>query len=447
MKTFILLFLFLLVSNSFASEQAHAELKPPAAIRYVIGISPFLDKSVKDDLYRRIITFVLDHMPLNSSLSIYDAYNIRSVTQIIVPDVRAFRSSKTRANQFKEPIQQLRQFVAATAERPTAPRLNLDQAVRFPQFMDFVGENLCKSKDPLVVMVLGSPLYLDAKEPGFSMIDGYFPSDGHLLASREQSVFGLKTRANALTNVTVHFGWFGDPWVSAVHQEKIARFWTLYLAGQGGTLATFCGDLPTLFNAVHAPRNLAENRASKFEIDPAEKKIEMLRITRDASMADWITRDNVTSGQQPPPSKTVGPMKIGIRWKGKSDLDLYASATPHSETLFFEHTRAPEGYYFKDHRSSPDREYEFIEFESPVDVFQVEAMINFYEGSAPGGPVGEVRVEFDGRIYSSRFNLAASKGNQGRSGNRQGDYWAAVDIPGILKLAPPRQILAIPEPH
>ena len=51
-------------------------------------------------------------------------------------------------------------------------------------------------------------------------------------------------------------------------------------------------------------------------------------------------------------------MKIGIRWRGDIDLDLYAAANPEAETLFFQHTRSPEGYYFKDHRSSPDREYD-----------------------------------------------------------------------------------------
>ena len=48
-----------------------------------------------------------------------------------------------------------------------------------------------------------------------------------------------------------------------------------------------------------------------------------------------------------------GPLKIGIRWKQNIDLDLYAAPRPGAETLFFQHPRSPEGYYFKDHRSSP----------------------------------------------------------------------------------------------
>src|SRR3954465_15060856 len=76
----------------------------PQPARYVIGLSPFLENSVKDDVYRRIVGFLLEDAPLNSSLWIYDAGNVRTITQIDVPDVRAFRSGKTRANQFKDQI-------------------------------------------------------------------------------------------------------------------------------------------------------------------------------------------------------------------------------------------------------------------------------------------------------------------------------------------------------
>jgi hypothetical protein len=127
-------------------------------------------------------------------------------------------------------------------------------------------------------------------------------------------------------------------------------------------------------------------------------------------------------------------MKIGIRWKGDVDIDLYAQPARGTETLYFEHVRSPEGYYFKDHRSSPDREFEFIEFESPVNVWEVEANINFYEGIAPGGAAGEVRIEFDGRIYSDTFQIAAEQGNHGRSGRGQERFWTTVDVPGVLKL-------------
>jgi hypothetical protein len=244
----------------------------------------------------------------------------------------------------------------------------------------------------------------------------------------------------------VYFGFFGDPWVSEIHQEKIARFWTLYLKGQGAKLGSFAGDLATVFNAS-VGSNLAEARDARYEINRAQSKIEMLRITRDIGVADWITRDVLPNIAQRPPSITVGPMKIGIRWQGNIDLDLYATPWSGAETLFFEHTRSPEGYYFKDHRSSPQREYEFIEFETLVDVWQVQAMVNFYEGNAPRDPSGEIRIEFDGKIFSGPFSFSASHGNKGRSGRSQGEFWTRIDVPAILKLSPNGRDAAFARPR
>ncbi len=419
--------------NGLAADAAGAAGEP---VRYVIGLSPFLTTAVKDAVYRKIVGLILEEAPLNSSVAIYDAFNVRTITQIELPNVAAFRSAKTRANQFKEPIRKIREFLAATNTPPAAARgvdaarLNFENAVRLPQWLDFICENTTHGPNPLRLILLGSPLYLDPQEPGFSMVDGYFPSDGHLTASREQSIYGLKERQGRFANVTLHLGYFGDPWVSDAHRERITRFWTLYLKQGGGRLATMTGDLPTVFSAAAANAGPERN----YALAGNQTKIEMLRVTRDVAVADWITRDVLPSGQAAPPTKTVGPMKIGIRWRGDIDLDLYASASAQSETLFFEHTRCPEGYYFKDHRSSPEREYEFIEFETPVDVWQADASINFYEGHAPGGPAGEVRIEFDGRIYSGRFALPADHGNKGRTGVRQRDFWVRINIPEILGL-------------
>jgi hypothetical protein len=396
------------------------------ATEFVVGLSPFLDKGVKDDVYRRIVGMVLEDLPLKSSLSVYDAYYLTNVMRLEVPDSRAFQSGKTRANQFKDPIFKLRSFLATDHPRPTAPKLNWDQAVRLPQLMDFVRENLA---GPRTLIVLGSPLYMDVKEPGFSMAEGFFPSDSHLLASREDSVYGRKTGGASAEGVIVHFGYFGDPWISALHQEKIARFWNLYLKEQGARLGAFTSDLATVFAA--AKSGATPERGD--EIDRSQTKPEMLRITRDQAVADWITRELPTARPRPP-SKTFGPMKIGIRWKGDIDLDLYASASRDTERLYFEHTRTPEGYYFKDHRHSPEREYEFVEFETPVDAWRVQASINFYAGDVPVGADGEVRIEFEGKIYSGKFGLTASHGNKGREGSTQRDFWTRIDVPAVLGL-------------
>lgn len=427
-----------------------ANATPPPAptaldqeVRYVFGLSPFLDHATKDHVFRHLVRFVLEVAPAGSTVQAVDAYHIQTLTQFEIPRLEAFQSPKTRAVQFREPIREIRRFLAAENPHPESRGLDFTQAVRLPQLLDFVGQNLANPGRAIVVSVLGSPLYQDEKEPGFSMTQGYFPSDGHLFASRDQSVFGVQGREHALDRVLVHVAYFGDPWLSELHRDKISRFWTLYVERQGGRLGAFTGDLPTAFTALRdfSPSDDAPapvpTAAPTPALDPARTKVEMLRITRDIGSTDWISREDLRDPAQTPPSHSVGPLKIGIRWKGDLDLDLYARPGPGRERLYFEKPRSAEGCYDKDHRSSPGREYEFIEFTEPVDVRQVHAAVNFYEGECTGGPVGEVRIEFEGRIYSAPFSIAASQGNRGREGDPQSRFWATIDIPRILHLSGP----------
>src|SRR5262249_46099902 len=156
------------------------------------------------------------------------------------------------------------------------------------------------------------------------------------------------------------------------------RFWTLYLEQRDGQLANFSGDLPTAVQAFREDGGAARPATKRWAINNDQTKIEMLRITRDVPTTDWLTGDLSSTALPPAPTTMVGPMRIGIRWSKNIDLDLYV--TPHrgAETLFFQHPQSPEGYYYKDHRSSPGREYEFVEFINPVDARQVEAFVNFY---------------------------------------------------------------------
>jgi len=420
-----------------AAAEEPVAVPPPPGGRWIVGISPFLEHDARDGVFRALGRFVLEGMPAGSRLGVYDAYHLKTVATVSIPEAKAFRSSRTRANQFSGELNRLRQFLAASPvpDPPGTPIVT--NAVRLPQFLDFLFENAADTGDadePATILVLGSPLYMDPKEPDCSMRDGYFPSDGHLLAARDRTVFGKGSRDTGIANGVLHLGYFGDPWISDVHRERVQRFWNLYAARRGLRLGSFSADLPTLFVAVARGAGDGEGEAVAFRGEGLDPKVEMVRITRDAGVSDWITRELLSGSRPPPPRTRRGPMKIGIRWRGDLDLDLYARPKESAQTLYFEHPRSPEGYYFKDHRSSPDREYEFIEFESPVDVDRVEARINHFAGNAPRGPGGEVRIEFDGRIYSGDFQLASHRGNEGREGRGQGPHWTTIDVPGILGL-------------
>ncbi|HEY3857014.1 MAG TPA: hypothetical protein VGO67_21735 [Verrucomicrobiae bacterium] len=421
-------------NGSSAAAAVNGTNAPKDGQTYIVGISPYLQPSAKDTVFQGIVRLIVEGLPLNSKLEVYDAYNLKSITRLSVPGAKVFNSPKTRANQFASPIGEIREFLARDNAKGSGDKPMLDGSIRLPQFCDFLAQDR-PSQDGearLPLLLIGSPLYQDAREPAFSMTDGYFPSDGHLRASREESVFGLSSGNGAAPRLQVDWAYFGEPWLSDLHREKVTRFWALYLERRDGRLASFSSDLATAMNAFNSGTPGAPAASNGWVADASQTKPEMVRATRNVELVDWLTGD--AQGTTTPPSRMTGPMKIGIRWKADIDLDLYATPRKDAETLFFEHTKSPEGYYFKDHRFSPGREYEYIEFESPVDIREVKSFVNFYGGSCPGGPRGEVRIEFLNHIYSGSFAIESSDGNQGRAGKAQKRCWTEIPIREILRI-------------
>jgi len=126
-------------SCEFASRGKPKETQPPHA--YIIGISPFLDKSVKDDVYRGVIRLVVEELPLNSTLSIYDAFELKTITRISLPDAHVFKSSKTRANQFAPAIRDLKQFLAQEHSKPTNLAPQFPGGIALAPVFRFSGRN------------------------------------------------------------------------------------------------------------------------------------------------------------------------------------------------------------------------------------------------------------------------------------------------------------------
>ena len=407
------------------------------AAHVVVGLSPFLEREDKDPLYRALMSFVLEQVDLGVGLEFVDAYHLKTIARIEVPSLSAFRSAKTRAKQFAEPLARVRRFLGETNSPPEWDGTRLARAVRLPHFLDWIATRSAPAGKRLDVLLFGSPLYIDVKEPGFSMRDGYYPCDSHLVVARERSLYGHDGNTRLLSGCLMHLGYFGDPWRDRLHEEKIIRFWGLYAAQRGARIGLVTGDLASLFAAPTRPPDEGWIGEPRWVMDSSTNKLEMIRDTRTVDHSDWITRELSEGAATEPPAATRGRMKIGIRWSGPLDLDLHATDEPGGEVLAFDHVRGRCGYYFKDHRQSPDREYEFVEFEVPVDLWKVEAQVNLYAGASDVPVEGEARIEFLDRIYTAPFRLAARSGNEARTGAGQEAYWARLDIPGMLRLRKP----------
>ena len=134
-----------------------------APTRVIVGLSPFLDRAVKDDVYRRLVTLLVQELPGGASLGIYDAYDLRTVAQVEIPTARPFQNERTRVNQFQGSIRQLREFLAKDPGTGTNGPAPISGGIRVPQFIDFVRENLLHDSSSATVLLFGNPLYVDPK--------------------------------------------------------------------------------------------------------------------------------------------------------------------------------------------------------------------------------------------------------------------------------------------
>ena len=79
-----------LVGMGSGCDSQPTEILETTRTRYILGLSPFLDKDRKDEIYQGIVRLVVEKAPLNSIFHIYDGYHLQTVTTIEIPAVTAF---------------------------------------------------------------------------------------------------------------------------------------------------------------------------------------------------------------------------------------------------------------------------------------------------------------------------------------------------------------------
>ena len=124
-------------------------------------------------------------------------------------------------------------------------------------------------------------------------------------------------------------------------------------------------------------------------------------------------------------------------WKHRGvDLDLWVSPGPKAKELYFNRQVTADGKYFHDYRNANvDLDYEYVELAPHVDIDQVRAWINFYDGSVRAPAEGLVVVHHNGRTYHGNFTIPARDGNRAKDkAKRQNSlYWIEINLNRLLQ--------------
>lgn len=380
----------------------------------VLGLSPYLDASLAESQIKSLLQFLSDTLEPGESCFVFDAYHLRSLGTFSVPDKPLYRNPKAKLQANRSVVAAMLQF-AKTARKPDGGNEpSVIGAIRLPQALLFIGKDYPTAQESDLIL-LGSPIYDDPKDQGFTMRNNHIPGDGHLTKTRSVTPYGIKGQDSLLAKRRIHVGVLDDSWKqSDQHTFLVHRFWTLFIEGQGGQLSTFTHDLPTLFQRIKAN---APSPKHGYKLVPTDKlEMILLRPSSALKQPTIYERPVNTTPLAASVLRNATQVEVGITWECACDLDLYGQREPGATLLWYLNTQSPDGRYFKDFTNSPRRAngYETLGYHVPVDVTALLLAVNFYHGNSPGGVTGEIRISVNGgQTYAKAFHIPAQEGNGG----------------------------------
>lgn len=378
---------------------------------HVIALSPYQSKSDATSQMKSLILF-LTTLDEGDNALLLDGYNIKTIGNFTVPTGNHYKSPKARIAKNKGAIAALKRFTDMVEEPSGGDKPSTYQAVRLPQLLYHIGRDKA-SREPVNVIVFGSPFYDDPANSLFSMTQGLVPTDGHLKSSRMKSPFGTEGQTDLLNNIHLHLVFNTQNILrNNAHAFAVERFWALYMKLQGGKLAGFTNDMPTIFERV---KNNGAVREYDFELGK-ETSLNMIRFTRDTSDAPIQKRPLSSLSLTDDQIANAKNVEIYLSWDcAACDIDLHARSSVDSQIIYFNRQSTNEGVHFKDFRSSPkaDHAYETIAYHVPVNLNDLLIVVSFFSGTAPNGIQATLRLSVNGQTYEKLFPMQAKHGDEG----------------------------------
>lgn len=428
-------------------------LQAEAARHLVVVVPPNLPPPVREDAARLSAKLLYESDP-GTRVTVFDSARMVTLVDLVVPP----GTLKFRMAVATPQVTAVTGLVRGASDGTR----NFDA----PAIFDYVGRQLRGDGEELSVVLMGPAIYRNPKEPLYDM-SSKWPSDGHLVAPRSASIFSTLDRSNVLANVAV--SWYvtdAGSVTNDTHADGLSRFWSLYIATQGGVLAGYSPDLPNAFAIARGGRQVAFRQVQLDRTDAVPQMHSALRVAPFSPRETDLP--SIQIGARPPaivvtnvvvrtntvtvinevialretilPKGSPGKTLIGLVWaspKGASDridLDLHVGVPADQAELSFLNTKTPHGRYFRDVREATGAgftgdwatSWEAVELDE--DQLPAEAWVHIYSGRGPCQ--GELRVIYKGIEHRSAFTFPAVKGDGGASVNRRthSDRWIRVGL-------------------
>jgi len=198
-------------------------------------LSPYVTRIEKSEYEKQIREFVLRAVTPGARVRVLDGWNLVEIGECTIPAL-AYDAPAARA-QVKEVAGALRKLNAWISVDQPVDKLSNTASLKVPEILMTMDANQGSES---VAILAGSPIYRNPQEEAFDFTESRYPSDGHLAATLTESVFGCAEKLNRIKGFAVH--WIlpsTEVFSNPLHRHRVARFWSLYIAEQGGQLESF----------------------------------------------------------------------------------------------------------------------------------------------------------------------------------------------------------------
>lgn len=445
----------------------------------VIGLSPFQPAAERARQQSLLQRFFVTDAPNGSRIIAWDAWELRVIADAQLPRL-AYDTPAARAPRVAPALVALKQWFGGLDGKQTPTGLKDSSAIAVPQFLQAATVQPATGRRAIVI--LGSPFCLVPNEPSFSMTETRYPSDGHLNAG-DKSIYSLADRRERLANTTVLWAYGSESvWASQNHRERVARWWTLFIAGQGpnAMLAAFSADAPQVLLAAtgtnhHAigkysvnpddtallmheagerqvpvkseahqapPPEPVQQPASRLEAQPAPSNVAVVTVIPLVEPASRAEAAPISREAEPPakpveetvvakpvlteiPKPALGNIGIAAVWNAApgTDIDLWVAASAGAPEAYWNRPRVPRVRYSRDIRTArsakDDRQWQAAwEYVEVEGATVTEPTVWLNVYSAKGPVSGIVRVQFDGHVVDRPFQFNVARGNRGRDSDK-----------------------------
>lgn len=385
-------------------------LVPAAQAREVVVVmSPFQSTEQAKAQAVDVLEFLTKLEPGDKAILV-DGDAITTIGEFLIPTNPAYSAPNARVNVNRKTVDSLKKFISR-ATPPVSDRApRVPGALRLPQLLEFIARTVTPEVGA-DVLVLGSPIYDAPNDAAFSMHGERFPSDGHLLSGRSETIYGTTDYPEVLRGLRMHIVYESTPSLRAEqYRHAVQRFWSLYVEKLGGSLITFTEDLPSAFRRV---TDKAAAPTHTFKVN-GSRRIEMIRIVPPQAGTTIYERRLSDQPLAANDIQRAEHLEIGLSWNcARCDFDLYMRSHASAQLLHFGYMDTPDGgRYWKDFTRSPQSSggFETITFSAPVDLRAATVLVNFYGGTA-SGVQAELRVSVNGQTFAGRIDFAPGSGN------------------------------------